>query len=126
LKLRGSGAYLDVSLSFSKVFVSPLSVWDGNIKFLCCLLPLIESEVVLRKVEANTMSTPPETEKVAVENQGRSSAAPSFSDESLTNPTGINEKALVRKLDFKLLPPLTLLYLLSFLDRSNSMSPLPS
>ncbi|PBP22615.1 hypothetical protein BUE80_DR006444 [Diplocarpon rosae] len=35
------------------------------------------------------------------------------------NPTGINEKALVRRLDLKLLPPLTLLYLLSFLDRSN-------
>ncbi|KAL2824930.1 major facilitator superfamily domain-containing protein [Aspergillus cavernicola] len=32
---------------------------------------------------------------------------------------GINEKALLRKLDFKLLPPLTILYLLSFLDRSN-------
>ena len=33
--------------------------------------------------------------------------------------TGINERALLRKLDFKLLPALTLLYLLSFLDRSN-------
>ena len=32
---------------------------------------------------------------------------------------GINEKALLRKLDLKLLPALTLLYLLSFLDRSN-------
>jgi hypothetical protein len=31
----------------------------------------------------------------------------------------INEKALLRKLDLRLLPPLTLLYLLSFLDRSN-------
>lgn len=29
------------------------------------------------------------------------------------------EKALVRKLDLRLLPPMTLLYLLSFLDRSN-------
>lgn len=46
--------------------------------------------------------------------------APSLdSNESFTNPTGINEKALLRKLDLKLLPPLTLLYLLSFLDRSN-------
>jgi len=43
------------------------------------------------------------------------------SDDSFTNPTGINEKSLVRKLDWKLLPPLTLLYLLSFLDRSNGM-----
>lgn len=32
---------------------------------------------------------------------------------------GINEKTLVRKLDRKLLPALTFLYLLSFLDRSN-------
>jgi len=32
---------------------------------------------------------------------------------------GINEKSLLRKLDFKLLPPVILLYLLSFLDRSN-------
>jgi hypothetical protein len=31
------------------------------------------------------------------------------------------EKALVRKLDFHLLPVLTLLYLLSFLDRSNGL-----
>lgn len=31
----------------------------------------------------------------------------------------INEKALLRKLDLRLLPPLTILYLLSFLDRSN-------
>jgi len=38
---------------------------------------------------------------------------------------GISEKALLRKLDYKLLPPLTLLYLLSFLDRSNGMLPLP-
>ena len=31
----------------------------------------------------------------------------------------VSEKRLLRKLDFKLLPALTLLYLLSFLDRSN-------
>jgi hypothetical protein len=35
--------------------------------------------------------------------------------------TDINEKSLLRKLDYKLLPPLTILYLLSFLDRSNGM-----
>lgn len=64
-----------------------------------------------------------ENEKVALEGQngnGHSSAPSLNSDEEYANPTGINEKALVRKLDFKLLPPLTLLYLLSFLDRSNS------
>lgn len=35
------------------------------------------------------------------------------------NPDGITDKAILRKLDWKLLPPLILLYLLSFLDRSN-------
>jgi MFS family permease len=41
----------------------------------------------------------------------------SDSDEAIAN--GINEAALVRKQDLRLLPPLTILYLLSFLDRSN-------
>ncbi|EEY16044.1 conserved hypothetical protein [Verticillium alfalfae VaMs.102] len=34
---------------------------------------------------------------------------------------GIKEKALIRKIDYKLLPALGLLYLLSFLDRSNAI-----
>ncbi|XRM41005.1 hypothetical protein ABZX51_004304 [Aspergillus tubingensis] len=38
---------------------------------------------------------------------------------STSSVTNINEKALLRKLDYRLLPPLTILYLLSFLDRSN-------
>ncbi|MCJ1295527.1 hypothetical protein MMC34_007090 [Xylographa carneopallida] len=42
-----------------------------------------------------------------------------LSEDGLDNPTGIKEKALLRKLDLKLLPAVTLLYLLSFLDRSN-------
>ena len=33
----------------------------------------------------------------------------------------INEKALLRKLDLQLLPAVGILYLLSFLDRSNGM-----
>lgn len=41
------------------------------------------------------------------------------SDTSGSSIKDINEKALLRKLDYRLLPPLTLLYLLSFLDRSN-------
>lgn len=41
------------------------------------------------------------------------------SSNSLAEAAGINEKALLRKLDYRLLPPLTLLYLLSYLDRSN-------
>jgi hypothetical protein len=69
------------------------------------------------------MSIPNENEKVALDGQGQQdSPSPSLSsDEEYANPTGINEKSLIRKLDWKLLPPLTLLYLLSFLDRSNSM-----
>ena len=49
------------------------------------------------------------------------SAGPSSlsSGDDIENPTGIKEKAFLRKLDRKLLPALTLLYLLSFLDRSN-------
>ncbi|MCJ1381622.1 hypothetical protein MMC17_004733 [Xylographa soralifera] len=42
-----------------------------------------------------------------------------LSDDGFDNPTGIQEKALLRKLDLRLLPAVTLLYLLSFLDRSN-------
>ena len=48
------------------------------------------------------------------------SQSPSDSDiDVLEATTGINEKKLLRKLDLRLLPPVTLLYLLSFLDRSN-------
>ena len=36
------------------------------------------------------------------------------------------ERALLRKLDLRLLPALTLLYLLSFLDRSNGNLPISS
>lgn len=32
---------------------------------------------------------------------------------------GVNEKSLLRKLDLRLLPAVSILYLLSFLDRSN-------
>lgn len=49
--------------------------------------------------------------------------APSPSSSSVAEAVGINEKSLLRKLDYRLLPPLTLLYLLSFLDRSNGSLP---
>lgn len=38
---------------------------------------------------------------------------------SLASQYGINQKKLTAKLDLRLLPPVVLLYLLSFLDRSN-------
>jgi hypothetical protein len=50
---------------------------------------------------------------------GDAGASPSSS--SIAEFAGINEKSLLRKLDLRLLPPLTLLYLLSFLDRSNGL-----
>lgn len=59
-------------------------------------------------------------EKVALDAHDHLPASQTDDDQSIDNPTGINEKALLRRLDLKLLPPLTLLYLLSFLDRSNS------
>jgi hypothetical protein len=41
-------------------------------------------------------------------------------DVGLEEESGVvNEKALIRKLDFRLLPAVTVLYLMSFLDRSN-------
>ena len=43
-------------------------------------------------------------------------------DES--GPDAIDEKKLLRKLDWHLVPGLTLLFLLSFLDRSNGSPPL--
>ncbi|RMZ80627.1 hypothetical protein DV738_g2586, partial [Chaetothyriales sp. CBS 135597] len=57
------------------------------------------------------------SDKVADPAQLKETAGPhSEVDE---NATTINEPKLLRKLDVKLLPALTLLYLLSFLDRSN-------
>ena len=62
---------------------------------------------------------------------GATSPAPSVPGEKNTStetppseagidiPTATEEKALLRKVDLKLLPAVTLLYLLSFLDRSN-------
>jgi hypothetical protein len=47
-------------------------------------------------------------------------AIDAFVDTSdLAESYGINEKSFLRRLDLKLLPPLSFLYLLSFLDRSN-------
>lgn len=48
--------------------------------------------------------------------------SPYGSNDGLEAISGIKEKSLLRKLDRKLLPAVTLLYLLSFLDRSNGES----
>lgn len=43
----------------------------------------------------------------------------SSSDNEELGAVKVNEKALLRKIDFRLLPAVGILYLLSFLDRSN-------
>jgi hypothetical protein len=48
-----------------------------------------------------------------------SPADSSNSDSEAGSAHGVNERALVRKIDFHLLPAVGALYLLSFLDRSN-------
>lgn len=54
-------------------------------------------------------------------------AASSSSASDVEMSTGvINEKKLLRKLDLRLLPAVSILYLLSFLDRSNGMRVLRS
>lgn len=40
-------------------------------------------------------------------------------DSDLEDAANVNDAALVRKIDIRLLPGVTLLYLMSFLDRSN-------
>ncbi|GME48186.1 MFS transporter [Neofusicoccum parvum] len=62
--------------------------------------------------------TPENEKKVDQSPDGDAARSPSDSDVEL-DTSGINEKALLRKLDVKLLPGLVVLYLLSFLDRSN-------
>lgn len=47
----------------------------------------------------------------------------SSGETSDTELEAINEKSLLRKLDAQLLPAVGILYLLSFLDRSNGMIP---
>jgi hypothetical protein len=57
---------------------------------------------------------------------GSDSDVPVTSEAPVISYEHISEKALLRKLDWKLLPGLTLLYLLSFLDRSNGRATLCS
>lgn len=66
------------------------------------------------------MSDSNEKDVIAAPDAGNKEADTSSpSSSSIAEFVGINEKSLLRKLDYRLLPPVTLLYLLSFLDRSN-------
>lgn len=60
-----------------------------------------------KQVDQPTETTVPETIDAYVDTR------------DLAAQYGINEASFVRRLDYKLLPALSLLYLLSFLDRSN-------
>ena len=59
------------------------------------------------------------TEKPTLEQPGASMN--SDSDIEVVAQSTVNEKALLRKLDLRLLPAVSVLYLPSFLDRSNGM-----
>lgn len=50
-----------------------------------------------------------------------SASPPDLSDDSAVEASAVNERSLLRKLDVRLLPAVGVLYLLSFLDRSNGM-----
>jgi len=64
------------------------------------------------------MASPNEKEALpTIEKTFPSSSDGSTSDEEAATP--INERSLLRKLDSRLLPAVTILYLLSFLDRAN-------
>jgi hypothetical protein len=65
------------------------------------------------------MAAVSEKHDAAVRTGTKADAKNESSSLSVSEPERINEKALLRKLDYRLLPPLTILYLLSFLDRSN-------
>ncbi|KAL8776710.1 MAG: hypothetical protein Q9213_008169 [Squamulea squamosa] len=58
-------------------------------------------------------------EKKTTKEQYATTSPSSHSDDESDRVYAVKDKALLRKLDLKLLPALTLLYLLSFLDRSN-------
>lgn len=63
-----------------------------------------------------TMAAPEEKQK----DDAPLPAASNTSDSDVEILTGnVNEKSLLRKLDLRLLPAVSVLYLLSFLDRSN-------
>lgn len=60
---------------------------------------------------------PEKVTEAKLERPGASTS--SVSDIEAVSAEGVNEKSLLRKLDLRLLPAVSILYLLSFLDRSN-------
>lgn len=66
------------------------------------------------KVEAGSDSPLPVIKNASLEADPASS-----SEQDDLDADGINERTLLRKIDWRLLPAVGILYLLSFLDRSN-------
>jgi hypothetical protein len=63
----------------------------------------------------------PTNEGVTADVKDAITASPTSDNDSREDLKDINVGALIRKLDYQLLPALTFLYLLSFLDRSEPM-----
>lgn len=65
------------------------------------------------------MSDPQHDDKGVVEKNVEHSPSPPLSEQEVAAAHGLHEKSILRKLDRHLLPGVCVLYLLSFLDRSN-------
>jgi hypothetical protein len=74
--------------------------------------------VVLLLRFPRTMALEEKTEP-KLERPGASTNSDSDSDVEFVAAGAVNEKSLLRKLGIRLLPAVSILYLLSFLDRSN-------
>lgn len=64
-------------------------------------------------------ATPPDSDKLSYygkEDVASLGVRPTI---ALADEAGINDRALLRKIDFRIVPVMALLYLLSFLDRTN-------
>lgn len=59
------------------------------------------------------------SEKPNTELEGPGASTSSNDDIDVLENAAVSEKKLLRKLDLRLLPAVSILYLLSFLDRSN-------
>lgn len=86
--------------------------------FLALPNPAITYSLIMATIEKQASSDETGSDKRSDE---KAIEKPRFLDvgEDLESGYSVNEKELLRKLDFRLLPAVTLLYLLPFLDRSN-------
>lgn len=68
-------------------------------------------------IDAKSIKLTEKNNSVAIGSNTIDDSQEAFGSES--KPTSVDERALLRKIDLHLIPWLTLLYLLNFLDRSN-------